>query len=241
MYRSIYPIFITCLLILIATSLTSCVTIPNNQKIDDVPMYGQPEIPRPELAKEEDSKFINNAISRFGGNRNIASLAWCDVAEDFYNKGNYHYAMRRYNQAWLLNPDNYKVYWGFGRVMLVRREYEKAFDYFEKAKELVDDPYQKPALLSDVAIAYNNKANSFTKDQKQEREKYFGLANDNFEESTKLDPTYINSWINWAFSLYFQGDYQASWSKVKKARTLDASLISAEFLMDLSNELPEPN
>ena len=125
--------------------------------------------------------------------------------------------------------------------MLVRREYEEAFDYFDKAKKLIKDTYQQPALLHDIGVAYHNRANSLSEEQKQEREKYFGLASKHFEESTKLDPTYSDPWFSWAYSLYFQGNYQASWSKIKKLRALDESSIPIKFLNDLTSKLPEPN
>jgi len=125
--------------------------------------------------------------------------------------------------------------------MVARHQYEEAFTYFKKANELVNDSYQKPALLTDTAVAYHNKANSLPKNQKQDRQKYFDLANTYFEESAKADSTYTKAWLAWAFSLYFQGNYTASWSKVKKARELDSNQVPSKFINDLSLALPDPD
>lgn len=208
-------------------------------RIDNVPMYGQPEVDRPESLKHADEKFIKDA-SNGVGSREKASEVWWAEGERFMREGNLDYAMRRYNQSWLLNPKNYQPYWGFARVMVATDQYEEAFKYFNKASELINDPYQRPALLSDFAVAYHNKANSLPENQKQERQKYFNLANSYFEKSTKADPTYAKAWLQWAFSLNTQKNYSSSWSKVKKARELDSKMIPESFISDLSSKLPDP-
>jgi tetratricopeptide (TPR) repeat protein len=202
-------------------------------------MYGQPGIVRPDFLKKADEDFITKASSGFGGDRKAASDAWAAQADGYMAKGDYDYAMRRYNQAWLLNPDSYKPYWGFGRAMLARGSFEEALPNFEKARLLINDQFQKPALVADTGIAYHNKANNLKNDP-QEQSRYFGLANKCFEESTTLDQTYATGWTQWAFSLYFQGRYDEAWEKVKKAQALDPRVVPAEFLKDLGQKKPAP-
>jgi len=226
------------ILLLSLVLLSSCAS-PGGMRIDNYPMYGQPEISRPDFLQKADEDFINKVGTEFG-DRKKASTMWWQQGDKFANEGNLDYAMRRYNQSWLLDPENYQPYWGFARVKTATREYEEAFKYFKKANELIDDPYQKPALLTDTALGYHNKANSLDKNNTQERDKYFTLANSKFEESTKLDPTYPNAWAAWAHSLYFQDNYKESWVKVKKALELDASLVSDTLLQNLKNKMPEP-
>jgi len=124
--------------------------------------------------------------------------------------------------------------------MLRRHKYDEAFKHFERAKQLIDDPYQELALFSDVAVGYHNKANSL-KDDQESRAKYFKLANKNFSEGATLDPSYPNIWEAWAFSLYFQGEYSEAWEKVNKARALKPGIVPDAFLKDLRKEMPEPN
>jgi len=220
--------------------LSSCaLPVPNSQRIDDKPMYGQPEIPRPGYMQKIDEVFINEAISGFGGDRNEASIAWAAVAEDFFRKGNLHYAMRRYNQAWLLDPENYLAYWGFGQVALARDEFDSSIKYLEKAKKLINDTYQEPALLSDTGSAYLYKAMSISVENSVEREKYFALAYENFEKSTKLDPNYPHSWKRWGYALYDEGKYLDAWEKINKAQSLGEQ-VSEKFLSHLSSKMPNP-
>lgn len=225
---------------IIATlSVQSCGSVPIEHRIDYKPMYGQPEIPRPEQMKIADENFIKEAISGFGGSREEASKAWASVADGFLAEGDLYNAMRRYNQSWLLNPKNYHPYYGFGQIMLMRGEVDDAVKYMEKAKELVSDPYQRPAVLNDTGIAYSYKAQSVPVNNQTERAKYFGKANQNFEASSQ-DETYKEVWRRWAYSLYEEGKYSETWEKVKKARSVGAPPMSPKFISALTEKMPEP-
>jgi len=200
-------------------------------------MYGQPAIERPEALKRADDEFIKKASEGLGG-REKAGVAWWMQGERFMREGNRDYAMRRYNQSWLLNPNSFRPYWGFGRVLSERGKLDESIKYLEKANQLVDDEYQKVALLADTGSVYSMKANSSANDSK-ERERYFSLANRYLEESTKLDPTFPNSWFFWARSLYFEGRFAEAWQKVKAARSRGAQ-ISPQFLKALEEKMSEP-
>jgi hypothetical protein len=65
-------------------------------------MYGQPEIPRPDFLKKADEVFIKQAVAGLGS-REKASEAWWLEGEKYMAQGNLDFAMRRYNQSWLLN------------------------------------------------------------------------------------------------------------------------------------------
>ncbi|GJL64601.1 MAG: hypothetical protein NPIRA04_32550 [Nitrospirales bacterium] len=201
-------------------------------------MYGQPEIPRSALLKKADADFIKQVTDELGSREN-ASIAWAMRAEQYMKSGNMDYAMRRYNQSWLLNPNNYLSYWGFGGVLLRQGKRDEAIKHLEKAKQLIDDEYQEVALLSDTGSAYSVKADSIPKKNTQERARYFDLATQNFQQSTKQDPNYPNVWFFWARSLYFQEKYKESWEKVKKGQSLGAN-IPSRFLEVLHENFPEP-
>jgi tetratricopeptide (TPR) repeat protein len=209
-----------------------------SERIDNIPMYGQPETARPDFLKKADEEFMQEAVTRFGTREN-ASKAWFAVAEEFMQKGDLDLAMRRYNQSWLLNPNNYQPYWGFGRVMLQQDKLAEAIKYLEKSKQLVDDQFQKVALLSDLGTAYSYSA-QHASSSSNEKNRLFKLANQNYSEATTLDPTYGNGWRRWAMSLYEEGDYPGAWDKVKKARAQNARPLPPAFLRALEDKLPEP-
>jgi tetratricopeptide (TPR) repeat protein len=232
-----YPMWV----VLLAGVLTCWIgaVAADDQRIDKVPMYGQPAIPRPEFLKKADEDFIKEAVAGLGS-REVASQTWFARAEQYMQKRDFDLAMRRYNQSWLLNPNNYQPYWGFGRVLLERGKYEEASQHLEKAKGLVDDQFQKVALLADLGTAYMVRASTAAKTDTAEANRLFALANQNFSESTSLDQTYSNGWRRWAMSLYEQGDYSQAWEKVREARARNARPFPPAFIRTLEQKLAEP-
>ena len=106
--------------------------IQAEERIDEVPMYGG--INRnavPEL-KAGDEKFISDVTTQFGS-RERASVLWVNQGYKFYNQDQLGMAMRRFNQAWLLNPKNPETYTGFGSVLTDQGKNCDAMKMMEKA------------------------------------------------------------------------------------------------------------
>ena len=226
--------FVAWLFVLLIFS--GCATAPTGQRIDNVPMYGQPEIVRPEFLLKADQDFIAQAVAGFG-TREKASDMWWRQAEEFMSKNNLDYAMRRYNQSWLLNQNNFKPYWGFGRVMLEWGDMDKSLFHFEKAIALCNDDYQRPALLTDVGTAYVAKARRTTL---IEGEALYQRADSLFEQAIRSDPKYGNVYKRWAMKWFYQEKYVEAWKMVFEARKLPDTIISPAFLKDLERKMPEP-
>ena len=84
--------------------------------IDQVPMYGGMDRSQyPEL-KAADEKLTEDASKHFGS-REKAAAAWIEQGFRFYQQDRLDMAMRRFNQAWLLDPNNAEVYAGFAAVL----------------------------------------------------------------------------------------------------------------------------
>ena len=199
-------------------------------------MYGQPDIVRPEFLLQLDEQFIREAVASFG-TRERASDIWWAQAEEFMTQDNLDFAMRRYNQSWLLNKNDFKPYWGFARVLLERGEVESAFVQLEKAMSLCADDFQRPALLTDAGSAYSRKASgSALKD----KDFLFRKADSLFEQAVKLDSSYGNAYKRWAISLYRQEKYSEAWTKVAEARKRPNTSIPPAFLKSLESKMPEP-
>jgi len=195
-------------------------------------MYGQPEKERQAELQKADDDFIKEVTEKFSS-RAEASKVWWKKAEKFMAQGNIDYAMRRYNQSWLLDPSNYQPYWGFARVSLEKNNVNDAIEFLERAKKIIRDPFEEVALLADTGTAYTVKAMATTGADKKH---YFALANKNFVASTELDSSYANSWRRWAFSLYEQGNYTEAWAKIERAKELNAKPFPDSFISALSQK-----
>jgi len=206
---------------------------------DSLPMFGQPKIARPENLKKADEVFIHESTIRFG-NRNAGSNILAAQGWTALHAKQPAVAMQRFNQAWLLNSKNFRVFWGFGAFMSERGRLAEALEYLETARELIDDPAQRVALLCDLGTVYSEYATRLPADRQLERAQSFVLANSRFTESLENDPKYAMSWREWAMSLYEQERYSEAWVKVKQARENRAEPFPPDFLKKLSAKMPEP-
>ena len=109
-------------------------------------MYGGNSIPFSEDASEYDIERFN-ALSEY-----YSESGW----KNFY-QNNFDISMRRFNQAWLYNPKNPLVYWGFAVIMAERAKHGQplenlsdAISFFEKAISIIHD---NGSLYIDTAIA----------------------------------------------------------------------------------------
>lgn len=210
-----------------------------NDDADKLPMLGQPKITRPENLKKSDEDFIRGMTLRFGsrlaGSNALAEQGWAAL-----RSGQADLAMLRFNQAWLVNPKNFRAFWGFGAVLSQRGKLSEAIELLERARELLDDPAQRVALLCDLGTLHSEYAARLPRDRELERAQHFVLANSRFAESLENNPKYATSWREWAISLYEQERYSEAWIKVRQAQELRAEAFPPDFLKKLSAKMPEP-
>ncbi len=231
--------FLCFLLIALAlTFLSESRAIAQSDPSITVPMYGQPGIPRPENLKKADEDFIRDATFRFG-NRQAASRALAEQGWESVRKKTLDVAMRRFNEAWLLNPKNYQAFWGFGAVLSEQGKLAEAIEQLETARDLIDDPKQRAALLSDLGAVHSAYGARLPADKQLDRAQHFVIANNRFAESLEIDPNYSRSWREWAISLYEQERYSESWLKAKRAMELNGEPFPAGFLDSLKKKVPE--
>lgn len=83
----------------------------------EIPMYG--DASRATRLKDSDAAFIAS-IEKSGKTRQSVAREVLRAAWAHYQKAEYGPAMRRFNQAWLLDPENGDVFHGFAVVSLVR-------------------------------------------------------------------------------------------------------------------------
>ena len=208
------------------------------QPAETLPMYGQPGIVRPDDLKKADAVFARQATTEYGS-PGAASRVWAAQGWVSLRNAKPELALQKFNQAWLLNSQNYQVFWGFGAVLSEQRKFGEAIEQLEVANQLIDEPAQKVALLSDLGSVYSELAARLPEDKQLDRAQYFVKANQCFAESLGIDPKYAPSWKEWAVSLYRQERYSEAWIKAKRAIELKAEPFPAGFIDDLRKKNPE--
>jgi tetratricopeptide (TPR) repeat protein len=202
------------------------------------PMYGNVDRTRDPALAAADKVFVAVMVARYGsrreGSRAIASDGWRLLrGNDAAN------AMRLFNEAWIVDPDHYDVYWGFGAILLAQGKVEEAIVMLERANGLPEVPGPNRApLLSDLAHLYALKAYRLAPDA-PDRAEYFARANAMFATATTTDPANPQAWIQWVLGLVYEARYADAWETVAAARAR-GHVVPEPVLAALRARHPEP-
>lgn len=101
--------------------------------VNELPMYGGFE--KTERQREADATFLETVLPRFDDDRAAAADYFAREAWKSVYSGDNATAMKRFNQAWLLDPDNPVTLWGFAAICRVRGNTDAALRYYEQAIE----------------------------------------------------------------------------------------------------------
>ena len=130
-------------------------------------------------------------------------------------------AYKKFTQAWMLDPNYYKTYWGMGVSLCSaaaddhkpRKMMLKSVDNLQKANRLSPENY---LVMMDFAHACNGMAH-FSKD-KLERLQYSQKSEKIcLDILKKYKKSYRTKYLL-SVSLYYQGRYQESYNKIREAQ-----------------------
>lgn len=198
------PLFLAC-----STSTQAKHPVP----FDLLPMYGgmdRSTIPELKAADEE----LIAGTTAYAGSREKAAEGFLNNGFIYYQQDDLDNAMRRFNQAWLLDPQNPEVYAGFASVLHDQGKNCEAMEMMEKALALDSTPvwiYPDAArvitlcAVDDKALSGADKANMFERSEALYRK----------AEETDQNKGYL--YASWATAYYWRGQYAEAWSMVAKA------------------------
>jgi len=155
-----------------------------------LPEYGH--VPKTDAQKQADKEFIEDAIKQNGTPHN-ASEHLVELGFKYFNRGDIKTAMYRFNQAWLLDPNNENIYWGFGAVYFNFKDYEAAIKSYDQGLGI--NP-KSSNILTDKATIYMAMLND------KFDQNVLNKAIDLFDKSYSIDPTNQNTSFKLS-TLYF--------------------------------------
>jgi Tfp pilus assembly protein PilF len=215
-------------------------------------MYGNAPLTK-ELEKCNE-EFIRCATKE-GASREAASQGVIKLAWQYFYKKDLKTAMRRFNQAWLLDPNNAEAFYGFGVLVSLQGKTDQAASFYKKALELNPN---HPMALANLARSYKDKAYDLYRKKRlqypdDEVKRIMGEALALYEKAsqvatagsdlrlTDLDSDLSYIYYQWAVALEFNGEYAKAWEKVKFSRKHGGTkIIEPDFIKELSKFMPEP-
>lgn len=223
------PIFFRIIFALLLTS-SSTFHYAYAQNINVLPKYGN--LPKNEKQLEADKEFITAIDQASNHNRKRAAEEIAMAGWKFLRLGNRDDAMRRFNQAWLLDNANATALWGMAVTQMHKKEFSQALKLFSEAEYFINDSIN---FSADYAKAISLEA-AQTNDQALQQK-----ALTKFAQVYEKNPQHLFNLQSWAISLYLIEDYTKAWSKIQIAETLpDRANLDQNFLSALQEKMPRP-
>ena len=195
-----------------------------------LPKYG--EGPKGEALRETDARFLAEMDARYEGDRRKASQAASTRGWQHFAQGEHDVAMRRFNQAWLLDSSNGVALWGMGAVLSYKTQHRGALKLFSEANTTLSS---NARFSVDYARAIGFAGTAL------HDEKLTADALARFSAIHAESPENTINLQNWAMTLYFDEKFDAAWQKIQLAQaTPNARLLSNEFVEKVRQKVAAP-
>lgn len=171
--------------------------------IDQYPMYGGMDRNAYPQLKAGDEQFISG-VTKEVGSRESASDRFVEEGIRYYSQNNYSMAMKRFNQAWLLNPNNPDAFWGFAVVFHDESRNCESKKMIDRALAL---NLAKPIALADAGRIYTLCAVSDKSIDQQTKTQYFEKSEELYSKAISAAPNNDCVYRSWATAYYWRGDY----------------------------------
>jgi len=166
--------------------------------------------------------------------KGVAQLGW-----QYFAKGDYDTAIKRFNQAWMFDHDNIDALWGFGLIMgqrATQEEPEKNFKESIRCLNLALSLTPKNGrLIADLAYSHTL-LGSYLKSENKEANKEFSKAKELFEKAIVFEPEFPMIYANWSILEFYKENYPRARELLNQAIQLGYQP-SPDFMQELSKKL----
>ena len=200
------------------------------QDINLQPKYGA--APKSDMQKAADAQFLSGIDEHYKGDRKKAAEAASSRGWQFLRQGNRPDAMRRFNQAWLIDNTNGSALWGMAAIQADSGNIAASMKLFAEAESSVGGDI-------DFAVDYAKALGIAGAQAKDD-----ALLKNAFTRFARLyekAPQHTLNLQNWAITLFYNGDYRESWKKIQLAEGTPRHVeIDPSFVAELQSKMRRP-
>ncbi len=218
--------FFFAFLILVASAFK----IAYAQDISLLPKYGS--LPKNEVQKSSDEKFIARIDEYYKGNRKKAAEEISARGWQFLRQGNVTDAIRRFNQAWLLDSSNGGALWGMAAIQASTGKAADSLKLFEEAEHSIGNDI-------DFSVDYAKAIGVAGAQTRNDALLQDAFAR--FARAYEKAPQHTLNLQNWAVTLFYVGNYAEAWKKIQLAEaTPRRAELDSNFIAALQSKMPRP-
>lgn len=194
------------------------------------PEYGN--IQKSEELKESDKKFIKELLAEYNGDKKLASEIMIELGFKYlYQKRDLETAMRRFNQAFLVNPKNANLYYGFGAVYFNLGALDEARIQYDKGLAIEPKHFE---ILTDYGTTYLGEYyNNPNLENDQSKEK-LDLALNKLKESYQVNPNYGSTTYKLSIVYLLKNDCENSEKFLDLTKENNSEIISQDYLNEFN-------
>ncbi len=191
-----------------------------------MPEYGNIEKTREQ--QDFDTQFLTQLLEEYDGDKTKAGKKMIDLGFQYlYQHGDLKTAMRRFNQAFLVDSANADIYYGYGTVYFFLGAIDAARKQFDKGLQIQPGHYQ---MLTDYGITYLADFYNFPDYEVSILDR--GLSK--LIESYNINPNYASTTHKLSIFYLYKNDCDNSQKYLKQTEKIDKSVISEDYLNDFN-------
>ncbi|RYM33767.1 hypothetical protein ERX46_07305 [Brumimicrobium glaciale] len=184
-----------------------------NGKINLIPMYGNSLVEKAYKYEYADEEFMTE-IEEAGVPKSKASKELVLLGMDFFYRGQLQTAMKRFNQAWLIDSNNPGIYFGFWLVQEVIKQPEKRTEFYGMKVRAIQSEMD-PSVFYKMGekLDVNNEYEKYALDYGCSSFSLYGLPNlgiENCEKKLVFNPDDTLAYQNYADILSDMESWQKS-------------------------------
>ncbi len=200
----------------------SCAQTNCPEDINKRPMFGRVKKCREQLDADKD--FLKECDKNFKSRREAAQFH-VDKGWGYFYENEFETAMKRFNQAWLLDSLNADVYWGFGNILGMQRDFKQSLVFLEQSLKMNSS---NPRVWESASTSYGQLFYE-TKDIK-----LLDKSIEYLKASIKLEPNNARAYgqLTAAYSYFMQKDSARKYLRITDK--LDPSAVNPDVRKILS-------
>lgn len=194
-----------------------------------LPKYGKAE--KTEGQKAADNKFIEATLKQFPTNRkasdHLIELGFKYLVTDVKT------AMYRFNQAYLLDPTNSDIYWGFAGVYMTLRDYKKAEEQYKEGLKIAP---KNTHLLTDYGTYFMVQYFEMKSLDEKKSLANLGTAITYLTNSYEIDKTNPNTSFKLSVCYWIKGNCEYAWKYYNVCKEYGGQPITEDYTTELKRK-----
>ena len=182
--------------------------------------------------RASDKEFIELMLEEFKGDTIAASNKMSELGFTYlYRRGDFKTAMKRFNQAYLLNPNNADAYYGYGTVYFNLGAMAEAREQYDKGLRL--NPNHN-VMLTDYGTTYLGDYYSSLEKNENKPERHLTTAAEYLNKALAVEPRDSNALYKLSIVHLYLGDCKKANQFLDKAKALENPNITPAYEAELN-------